>query len=108
MKAGPQLYLRCEWCLNYFPYHGGKRKRFCSDAHKQAQWRSSGKIKATIKLEDGPVNPHATLTPLEPVTVQPDTHECVEGFIYGVFNNGICNQCGAKQFNSQENKDIKK
>lgn len=42
MKAdGPQLYLICEHCHMYFPYNGGKRKRFCSDACKMAAWRAS-------------------------------------------------------------------
>ena len=36
----PQLYLRCEWCMHFFEHNGGKRKRFCSDAHKQAAWRA--------------------------------------------------------------------
>lgn len=38
-RKGPQLYLRCEFCGGYFKYRGGKRKRWCSDAHKQAAWR---------------------------------------------------------------------
>lgn len=41
MSSGPQLYLKCEWCHEFFEYNGGKRKRFCSDAHKQAAWRAA-------------------------------------------------------------------
>lgn len=40
MKAdGPQLYLKCEHCGCMFEHNGGKRRRWCSDAHKQAAWR---------------------------------------------------------------------
>jgi len=39
--SGPQLYLCCEHCHNYFKYDYGKRRRFCTDAHKQAAWRLS-------------------------------------------------------------------
>ena len=38
---GPQLYLKCEWCLCFFVHNGGKRKRWCTDAHKQAAWRAN-------------------------------------------------------------------
>lgn len=44
MNSGPQLYLNCEWCHEFFEYNGGKRKRFCSDAHKQAAWRAAQPI----------------------------------------------------------------
>lgn len=45
---GPQLYLKCEWCSCMFEYNGGKRKRFCSDAHKQAAWRATKQPVAEI------------------------------------------------------------
>lgn len=76
MKSGPQLYLKCEWCGCFFPHGGGKRKRWCSDKHKQASWRNDRALEQA-KLQK--------------------THECVEGFIFGTYNNGICNQCGARQ-----------
>ena len=41
-KDGPQLYLRCEWCGKFFEYNGGKRRRYCTQAHKQAAWRRAG------------------------------------------------------------------
>lgn len=37
--TGPQLYLKCESCSKVFAYHGGKRRRFCSNACKMAAWR---------------------------------------------------------------------
>ena len=87
MKAGPQLYLRCEWCHGFFKHNGGKRKRWCTDAHKQAQWRSTGTLKATAEILDSPVEPKAVISF--------GTHECVAGFIYGELNkDGVCMSCG--------------
>lgn len=41
MNTGPQLYLKCEFDGVLFKYNGGKRRRFCSDACKQAAWRAA-------------------------------------------------------------------
>lgn len=41
MKTGPQLYLKCQWCGQFFEYNGGKRKRWHSDSCKQAAWRAA-------------------------------------------------------------------
>lgn len=85
-RTGPQLYLKCEWCGKYFEYNGGKRKRWCTDAHKQAAWRSAGGVKIG-SIHGVQINASQAV----------QSHECVAGFIYGVFDNGTCNQCGAKQ-----------
>ena len=44
MRPGPQLYLKCEWCDSYFKYNGGRRNRWCSNAHKQAAWREANDV----------------------------------------------------------------
>lgn len=82
MKDGPQLYLRCEWRGGFFLYNGGKRKRWCGDAHKTAAWRANN-ARDNDKTND-----------VQPVQSY-GTHECVAGFIYGELNqDGICNSCG--------------
>lgn len=91
MKAGPQLYLQCEWCHCFFEYNGGKRRRWCSDAHKQAHWRTYGTVKGSAEIVDGPLKPEAIITP----KTTRRTHECVEGFIIGEINDDdICLSCG--------------
>ena len=56
MSDGPQLYLRCEYCLTFFEHNGGKRKRHCSDAHKQAAWRAAQAAQKAEPPENNPEN----------------------------------------------------
>ena len=84
MKDGPQLYLRCDWCHGFFAYNGGKRKRWCSDAHKQAAWRADNQPKTPDEVRAELIKRNGT-------------HQCVEGFIIGVFNDdGVCMSCGER------------
>lgn len=85
MNPGPQLYLNCEWCHEFFEHNGGKRRRYCSAAHKQAAWRKDN-MKPVINSESF----DQTMS-----NKTNGSHECVKGLIYGEFdNNGICKICG--------------
>lgn len=61
MNSGPQLYLKCEFDGVLFEYNGGKRRRFCSDACKQAAWRATkqpvGEINGMHIIADPDVPP---------------------------------------------------
>lgn len=65
MNSGPQLYLNCEWCREFFEYNGGKRKRFCSDAHKQAAWRHTQATDSIGNL-GGARNVRSAIVPPDP------------------------------------------
>lgn len=85
MKAGPQLYLKCEWCQHFFEYNGGKRKRWCGNPHKLAAWRAN---KASQQMPE---------RIREELVRRNGSHECVAGFIVGVFNDdGVCMSCGER------------
>lgn len=44
LKVRPYLYQRCEQCMTFFIYTGGKRRRWCSDRCKVKHWRNSDKL----------------------------------------------------------------
>lgn len=88
-KDGPQLYLRCEWCGEFFEYNGGKRRRYCTQACKQAAWRRAG----------GGGNSAGPLDTREP-TGFTGLHMCLGYMHAGTFIHGVCNQCGEKQEDS--------
>jgi hypothetical protein len=85
MKAdGPQLFLRCEWDQKFFEYNGGKRRRYCSDACKQAAWRAGT---ATVSEADGPPDPRS-------IAMITGSHVCTDDVIRSWPIDGRCPECG--------------
>lgn len=60
---GPQLYLKCEWCGCFFAYEGGRRRSWCTDAHKVAAWRKANGFEPVGKIFSVDIVSHPAVPP---------------------------------------------